>query len=344
MHIKRIYILLLPIIACLVFSCTSETPDPASGKGAQLIFSISNPSRATVVSNLNTAGSKFVVFGDRKISDDPDENPVVFLNNTTVEYFDGNWQYNNLQYWIPNQEHSFVAVYPVSIVGSDYNPQYTKSALSFTYTLPTSSANEIANNEVLDILGATHRRFYQKGDGLPVSLRFNHLMTLINISPGFNDNIMDAESYIRFHKVEFTGVRNKATFKITPAQRLSASQTDDRLIEITAHAGEAKMTIEFSEPKKITNHAENQSLFDANDAIIMLPQIFAAESDAQIILTYTVNDNPEMMTLCAPLSLLEWKSGKSYNYKFTLDRTGLISNSTTITDWEVTNVGNIDMQ
>lgn len=343
MNAKLTYVVFLSFIACLVSSCTSDTPDVVNtDNGRELSFIASGMSRASVISDINTPGSKFAVFGDMKFSGTADASPSIVFNKTEVAYIDNEWYYDDTQYWYPKHEYSFVAVFPLSVVGSETLPRYSDSSLSFTYTISASSGNEVNKNDIPDILGATHRRSYTDGASQPVSLRFSHLMSLINILPGFNDNIMDSETYIKFHKVELTGVKNKATFNILPAPILSNTQTDDRVIEMTGQDGEINLTIAFPEPKKIMNHGDNVRLFDANDAIIMLPQIFAADSGAKIVLTYTINDDPEAMTLSVPLRLREWEPGKSYNYKFTLDRTGLVSSTTTITDWEVMDVGNID--
>lgn len=332
---KHLHTYLLPFIACLVFSCVSDSPDyTAPDNETELTFTVAELSRASVTTGINTPGSKFAVYGDIKVSEASNADPTIIFNKTEVEYVGNTWSYDNTQYWFPKHDHSFVAIFPVSIVSPENDPQYSGSELSFTYTIPASSENEIAKNDVVDILGATHRRYYEPGDVvLPVSLRFSHMMTLINIGMSMNDNVMGTDAYIQLKKIEFSGLKNKATFKILPAQILSNNQTDDRLIDVIDQEGETKMTIEFAESKKIMNLAETVSLFDANDAIIMLPQEFAADSQAKIIFTYAVNDEQETAQVSCPLKLMKWESGKSYLYNFMIERTGVKFDNYEINPW-----------
>lgn len=331
---RLLYLGFLFFTACLVSSCTSDSPDVKPvDKGVELSFAVKGLTRGSVITDISTPGSKFAVFGDMKVPEATDANPVVVFNNTEVSYIGNQWIYLDAQYWVPKHEHSFVAVYPISVVGSESLLSYSRSRLSFIYAVSTTSNNQVNKADFKDIIGATHRRYYTNGDVLPVSFSFSHLMSLIDISPGFSDNMMDENAYIQFHKVELTGIKNKATFNIEPAPRSEGIQTDDRMIEVTGQEGENVLTITFADPKKIMNKVANVSLFDDNDAIIMFPQTFAVEADAAILLTYTVNDNPENITVSIPLNQTEWRTGKSYNYKCSLDRVGMIFNTTTINDW-----------
>lgn len=343
MDVKLTYLSIFFFITCLLSSCSSDAPDNVDSKGSEMSFTVSELSRATVTTTINIPGSKFAVYGDRKLSVDNNTEPSVIFNKIEVEYIDNSWSYNNPQYWFTNNEHSFVAVYPVSVLEPDNKPQYSNSKLSFTYILPTSDGNKVKPNDVIDILTATHRRLYYQGNDTPISLRFSHLLSLINIAPALDDNLMDMDAYILFHKLELTGLKTKATFNVLPAQRLSNNQTDDRVIEVTGQDGEGNMAIEFAEPKKIMNRRGNVRLFDDNDAIIMLPQTFGSDSQAEIILTYTLNNDTRQKQLSIPLDLLGWESGKSYTYRFTIDRNGPRFDTTTITSWEMLNVGNFDV-
>lgn len=335
MFSKRTYIFLLPFIACLVFSCSSDVPDNVvPEKGPELTFAVSDLTRASVTTEINSPGSKFVVYGEKKfIKGNADEESSIIFDKTEVEYVDGNWSYDNVQYWFPKHTYSFVALSPLSIVSPENNPLYSGSEFSFTYAVPVSAENEIVRNGVQDFLGATHRRYYELGDGLPVSLKFGHLMSLVNIAPAMSNNAMSSEANIQFKKIVVTGLKNKVTFKIRPASILSNNQTDDRVIEVTEQEGESKMTIEFAEPVKIMNKAGNVPLFDANDALLMLPQSFDEDSEATIIMTYTMNDDPEIWELSLPLKLLKWESGKSYTYNFTFDGKRVSVGTPSISDW-----------
>lgn len=330
---------LIPLSAgLLLFSCSSDEPATSS---CEMKFDISTVSRSAVTTADNITASPFAVFGD--MSPEGTSDRIIIYNNSPVTYINSAWATAETQYWFNHHEHSFVAIHPASVLStSDVNPQYSNSKLSFTYTLPSDPA------KTADILTATHRRKYNndvelnRANDNAVYLKFSHLMSLINLASKIEDNMMISDQYIEFRKLELSGFKTKANFNITPASILTTNQTDDRLFDINGREGEGMLAIEFSKPVKVVNDNKYVNLFDYNDAIIMLPQAFAADSDAKIILSYTINDDPTIKQVTLPLMNQLWEQGKTYTYRFTIDRTGIHFSTTSITDWDALNVGNID--
>lgn len=341
MYSKLTNLLLLIFIACLASSCNSDTPDNQEvSKGTEVTFAVSGQTRASGTVSFN----KFAVYGDIKHPDDDITNPVILFNKTVVEYINDSWSYEGTQYWLPKYEHSFVAITPLSVLEADNNPQYLNSKLSFIYTIPTTDNNKSSDpRNITDILAATHRRLYNDNDIVTTTtFQFGHIMSRINLAPALDDNVMNNDEFIAIHKIELSGLKTKAKFNIIPASRQSNSQTDDRVINVTDQELSGNFTIELPKPVKVANNRENISLFGDNDAIIMIPQTFAADSDAQFILSYTINNESAVHQIVLPLAGKQWETGKSYTYKFTFSRKGLHSESTTIADWEVLNVGNFN--
>lgn len=332
---KLTYLYFLSFVVCLLSSCTSDTPDVDPGKGAEMYFDVSDQTRAAVTTSID----EFVVYGDIKSPTNETSNSVVMFNKTKVEYKNGSWSYDDTQYWIPNYEHSFVAIHPGVIFENGNAPKYLNSELSFEYSIPAAGGILSSTSDVADILVATHRRLYKKVGSVSdlenkVTLKFGHVMSLINIAPALNDNGMSRDGYIQFHKLELSGVKSKAQFNIAPAQRQSNSQTDDMTIDVNGQE-EGNLTIVLKTPVKVGNDTKNVRLFADNDAIIMLPQAFAADSESVITLYYTTNDDTSMNEVSLPLKNLKWESGKSYMYKFTLERSGLVIDSCEINPWNV---------
>lgn len=346
--IKYIYILLFT--GFLLTSCSSEETVTTS---SEMKFGISDLTRAST-SLSNITEKPFALFGDMipsMISNKPSEKTITF-NNTSVEYNGSRWISSSVQYWANYNEHSFVAIHPLSTLsstGADAEIDYSDSRLSFTYSIPTNF------KETSDILAATHRRKYidqrefdesgntVSGTADVVYFRFGHIMSIINIAPAFDDKILTQEDYIDIIKFELTGFKNKALFSIAPAPLLTADQTDDREIEVTGQQGEGVLQYDLIVPKRIMNDGKNVNLFEINDEIIMIPQTFSADSDAKIIIYYTVSDDATIKQIILPLKNQKWETGKSYTYRFTLDRKGPHFETTTISDWDILNVGNIDM-
>lgn len=326
MYPKLIYLLISIIL--LTSSCNSDPGDDIRySTGTELTFNVSNPTRSSVTTSID----KFVVYGDMKpAASDGSSSPIVIFDKKNVEYKNGAWYYDGLQYWMPDHEHSFVAVAPESILGSGNNVRYLNSHLSFEYSIPTSG-------NVDDILIATHRRLYGNNGYGPssdsrITLTFSHLLSLINIAPAFSDNSIGSEEYILFHKLEFSGIRNRAKVDILPASRQTGSSTNDMDVDITGQEV-GDYTIVFPTPVKVKNNAENVKLFADDDAIIMLPQAFTA--DAELTLSYTINEDNTINYVSIPLKNQKCESGRSYTYKFTIERFGVILDSCEINPWNV---------
>lgn len=331
-NIKLRYPYILFLAVCLLSSCTSDTPDQHFGKSGEVSFDVSDKTRASVATNFN----EFAVFGDMKFPVNAATAPTVIFNNTKVEYTNDKWSYRSVQYWFPQHEHSFIAVSPISVFSADNPPQYLNSTLSFRYTIPTSvDGNSITSKDLMDIVVATHRRLYNPDDpNTTIILRFGHIMSLINLAPALDDNSLSRNGYIKIHKLEFSGVKIKARFDIQPASRLSGNQTDDMILNVTEKE-DGNFTIGFATPVKVENDAKNVSLFTDNDAIIMLPQVFASDSDSEIIVHYTINEDTSMQQVGLSLKNLKWDSAKSYLYRFTIEKRGIKFDKCEITPWNL---------
>lgn len=326
--------LLTYVALCLLASCAAEESDgPSTGEAME--FSVRTDARSSRADA--PAIREFAVFADMKFTQG--ETPVIIMDNVPVRYNQStdHWEYTGTQYWFPQHEHSFVAVHPTSVAAQD-GTQYTNSNLSLTYTLPSD------HKATLDLIAATHRRQYELGaPATPVMLRFGHLMSQINIAAALDDNIMAPDAYLEFHKLEMSGFRTKATFNISPASLLTSTQTDDSRIEVNGHQGDGSLTIDFTTPVRIINDHKSVNILSPNEAIIMLPCAFAADSRAKIVLTYTISEDaatPRQLTL--PLMNQSWDTGKSYTYRFTVDRKGSQFQETSIADWKVLDAGNIN--
>lgn len=326
MYHKLKYLYYLPVFAaCLLSSCNSDVPGSEDvDMGAEMSFVTDQPSRAII-----TSFDKFAVYGDMKWTVD-NSDPILVFAKTEVSFQNGSWTYDGTQYWFPDHEHSFVAVTPVTVLDNDPTSRYSASKLSFTYSLP--STDVVNNDDLADILVATHRRLYkEKEDGL-TTLKFRHIMSMVNFAPSFVDNVLSNDDYILFHRLELSGVNTKARFDIVPPPRLSNSQTDDMVFDVTPQSP-GNRTIIFKTPVMVINHAESVSLFGPDDSLIMIPQTFTADADAKINFFYSINEETTIRQASLPLNNIKWESGNSYIYKFTIERSGLILDKCEINTW-----------
>lgn len=178
---RNIYIL---IALCILAACSSDAPDDnggeSNGKEVEMLFSATDAagatSRATATTDLKTQGSAFVVYGDRESGGN------VIFNGDKVSYdaTKDEWAYANPRYWLPDQEHSFVALHPADATGIS-GTAYSGNRLSFNITLPADYRS------TPDLLVAAHRRMYEelstpfvKDPEATVRFGFNHAMSRIN--------------------------------------------------------------------------------------------------------------------------------------------------------------------
>ncbi|MDE5842953.1 MAG: fimbrillin family protein [Muribaculaceae bacterium] len=328
--------IIMLITCCMwcVTSCSSDSAyEPEADESVEMSFDVAPDSRAAT-----TLINEFSVYGDRKLQSDALD-PIVIFNKTSVVNSDGTWRYDDIQHWYSKHEHSFVAVSPSAALESDASPQYNGSGLSFAFTMPAYSGKEMQNTQdktdLYDVVAATHRRLFEKGDVVnAISLRFGHLLSMVNFAPKLDDKSIKGDDYIQFHKLEISGLKTKAKISVTPAQLSGNRQTNNRLIEFTGHDGNDKLTITFTEPKIIKN-GQQLNLFADNDALIMLPQSFEASSGATVRFTYSFKDDPDNLKQGSiSLTGQEWKTGTVYNYNFTVDKIGLNLGTATIKTWD----------
>ena len=326
---KTLLVSLLTAATCVFYACSSDAPEVTSPKNPQEVeFATADVSRA-VTTNINYIGSRFALFGDMKYSTG---SPVEIFRNVEVKYNGDAWNYAGMQYWFPNHEHSFVAIYPAEVFKNDDGARYVNSRLSFSYTIPTTDGTILDKDGTLDLLVATHRRMYNAGGDNTIFLRFGHLMSLINFAPAFSDNLLSDDAYILLHRLELLEIATQARFDILPASRQSGNQTDDMEVDVaTQETDNPAMT--FTTPVKVKNHAESTNLFVLADALIMLPQSFSAESEAKIVFYYSINDETTMRQVELPLNNQRWELNNRYTYKFTIERSGLKLDQCEINPW-----------
>lgn len=333
MNVKLTYLFIGATFICAGSSCSSGNEEPESGVEIRFSSPVASRTAQTTTSNMAARGS-FALYGDRVFKGETDDGTLMkVFENREVKYLNDSWLYDNKEYWYPSHEHSFVAIHPY---GTTTDHFYDNSRLTFTFSMPAD------RKTTPDLLLATHRRFYSIGTSLPVMFRFGHVLTLVNVAPAMDDNIMSSEDYVEFHKMVLTGFKTKATFSVFPALRQSATQTDDYEIDITNQTEEGSVTYDFNPPVRIMNRGGNVTLLKNDDAIILLPQNFASNSEAKIVLSYTIKGEPDMKEVTLELMNQKWLSGKSYSYKFTVSRTGIFFDMTTITDWDELNGGDFN--
>ena len=332
---------------CLLAACSSDAPDDnggaGNGKGVEMLFSATDAasaaSRVAATTDLCTQGSVFTVFGDRK-SGSTSVNVIFNGDNVSYDPESKEWSYANVRYWLPDEEHSFVAVHPAGATGIS-DTQYSGSTLSFNLTLPA----DYRSNP--DLLVAAHRRMYEelsspfeKDPQAYVRFSFNHVMSRIN----FKVKNEGAAQEVKIKKIELQGINRTGTFTVTPAPLSSGGdRTDDHISSWTgiANKGDLIAALDVNIPD-----TEVRDLFPDNNALFMIPQ--PDNKDVITRITYDLYDDgkkhDEDYTLIAQEPIGGWQPGKMYTY--TLDIKPLQSNvsmTLSVSDWLMGAENNVDV-
>lgn len=290
-------------------SCTShDLVEDGLGSGAEVMFVVSDLSRASVTSNISYNDSKFVIYGDMKFNDNP---KTKIFDNDIVKYQYDRWGYDSPQYWFPMHEHSFIAMHPVITDGISAK-QYSDSRLSFNYTISDNY------QEACDLMIATHRRKVDSiptsQDAAPISLKFSHILSRVNFQLT-NDAAADI---VRVEKIVMEGVNKMGSFAVAPAPLLPGSkQTDDFDFSWTGISSPgtitAKLNIDVPEN-------ETRSLFPYDNALLIVPQ--PDNTNVIVHITYTLIDagnDDVQVTATAETPIGGWQPGKLYTYSLSIE-------------------------
>lgn len=335
--------IILPMIVAAMACATSCASDPEpdaleSGEVMQFEAMEAPASRTIITKDANITKKPFMVFGEvnrtgvfyqgiqRIFTGDK-----VTYNSTTK-----NWTYDTSIYWLMGQEHSFVAVHPAYIQEIPEKIEYKDSRISFTYETPLDE--DCYYKESTDILIAAHRRIYNLDRAGAVKFRFKHILTRLDIAPALEEALMypdetdkskypdNADEYIQIHRIEIYGLRTKASFSFASDHLVpGAVQTDDWSETYDLDLNSVKpIKLEFRDDTiKVTNNNQNVSVFDDDNALLLLPQKIG--DGVYVIVYYTVNGdhtvNDLIRKITFPLSgISEWEVGKKYTYKFSFQK------------------------
>lgn len=333
--------ILLPIIAGMAYavSCSAEhdsvVSDPVTGEVVR--FDVENGTRATITSDANLSKKPFMVYGEMKSSNDKKSVLMKMFDGDVVTYNDeGEWDYDIPQYWLMGQLHSFVAVHPDrakfdGFTNLKYSPDESK--LSFTYEIPKEKNKTLDYNVATDIIVAAHRRKYNFDTPGPVKFKFKHILSRINIMPALKEILMyedekdkinrpeNKDEFIVFDSIKICcNMITKADFSFTPEEISdNENETYDLVktyeLDNSSIVEEANLT--FSTPKIVTNNGNHVNICDESDALILFPQTL---HNVTIYLYYRVNDDTPVRRIKMELYELNLEAGKSYTYKFIIDK------------------------
>ena len=176
------------------------------------------------------------------------------------------WDYKNtsdIRYWPTQGETlSFYAYAPYTKNGVAIPVAYTKGdgMIMTDYTVPADDAGQV------DLMYASALNVAKASPAVKVPLQFKHAMTQVRFKAKAKGDGVFID--VKENGIKLRNLESKGTFTLSAAGAASWSITEGNLTEYTAV---------FPETKEITN-AEAKNLYDADKALILLPQEFAAKT------------------------------------------------------------------
>lgn len=335
---RLIFFILTPVALWMLTACQSADDEPKASSH-EVVFTPEIASRATPITNNTITDSPFTVFGDMIRIDSPaDNHPIKIYNATEVRYEGGQWTYDTPAYWIPDYQHSFVALYPASASClSDFD--YSDSQLSFTYTYPLGNYKN-AN----DVLTATHRRNYFNGEAEAVRFNFGHILSNINVKVTYTDPTVPAN--LNITGITFMNIPAKATYALKPSSLSGGGQStyDTDVVGETGgwtikERGNLEIKFTGDDVKIIPNDRNAETpLFSNSDALLLLPNQALPNQESpvttQIALSYTTYEKPEgikrNVTAIIPNG---WSPGRNFVLLLTITK-GYVQFSVTVKEWK----------
>lgn len=194
---KSLYLGALALLT--LASCASEETVEAP-KGNAIDFGkafINNSTRGGEVLDMTTLKS-FNVYGYMG-----DMSGVIF-NNQLVNFAEGKWTYDAIQYWTPGQNYAFAAIAPMTGV---------------TFTAPTAfpasgEFGTIAYNTdgTKDLIYAAQYATGKESGNTPVAFTFNHLLSRVKLT--FNNTMTNPKGSMTISNVKISGVYNDGTIAL----------------------------------------------------------------------------------------------------------------------------------
>lgn len=176
------------------------------------------------------------------------------------------WDYKNtsdIRYWPTQGETlSFYAYAPYTKNGVAIPVAYTKGdgMIMTDYTVPADDAGQV------DLMYASALNVAKASPAVKVPLQFKHAMTQVRFKAKAKGDGVFID--VKENGIKLSNLKSKGTFTLSAAGAASWSITEGNLTEYTAV---------FPETKEITN-VEAKNLYDADKALILLPQEFAAKT------------------------------------------------------------------
>lgn len=287
-----------------IAGCTKTVHTPENGKHS-IGFNVQEPVKSAVTGAADIAS--FEVWG--WYGSNTERNKNVF-NGTQVNNTGSGWTYDNLQYWVPDMNYTFYAVYPFGA------GECSKDGTITVEELDCSAFGDKAVD--LMTAGAV------EGNGnTPANVVFNFVHELSKLKFRFESS----QTAVTITDIKLYGISAGGTLKKTGAgdaswvmgSTVTADNTPYKATEAVLDDGNSYTAEPFGE--------------------LLLPP-HAALAEARLSFSYYYGSNStQIKSADIPLAagtggITSWEAGKSYNYTVEIQANRDIKINVTVTDWD----------
>lgn len=288
-----------------IAGCTKTVHTPENGRHS-IGFNVQEPVKSAVTGAADIASfGVWGWYGSTKL------NKNVF-NGTRVNNTDSGWTYDNLQYWVPDMNYTFYAVYPFGV---------GECSADGTFTVKDFNCSAFGDNAVdLMTAGAV------EGSGNSpqiVAFNFSHELAKVKFTVKTADPDGVAVSLLKLYGISAKGSLTKPQKGSALWNLENAVGSDDTPYfvneEVVLNAGNSYTAEPFGE--------------------LLLPP-HAALAEARLSFSYYYGSNStQIKSADIPLAagtggITSWEAGKSYNYTVEIQANRDIKINVTVTDWD----------
>lgn len=290
-----------------IAGCAKTVHTPENGRHS-IGFNVQEPVKSAVTGAADIAS--FEVWGWYG-SNTEERNKNVF-NGTQVKKTGSVWTYDNLQYWVPDMNYIFYAVYPFGVV--ECSADGTVTVEKFDCSATGSDAVDLMTAGAVEGSGNSPQS---------VVFKFSHELAKVKFTVKTADPDGVAVSLLKLYGISAKGSLTKPQKGSALWNLENAVGSDDTPYfvkeEVVLNAGNSYTAEPFGE--------------------LLLPP-HAALAEARLSFSYYYGSNStQIKSADIPLAagtggITSWEAGKSYNYTVEIQANRDIKINVTVTDWD----------
>lgn len=288
-----------------IAGCTKTVHTPENGKHS-IGFNVQEPVKSAVTGAADIAS--FEVWG--WYGSNTERNKNVF-DGTQVKNTGSGWVYDNIQYWVPDMNYTFYAVYPFGA---------GECSAEGTITVEDLDCSAFGDNAVdLMTAGAVG------GNGNdPANVVFDFVHELSKLKFRFESS----QTEVTITDIKLYGIRAGGTLKKAQGGNASWKLWSAVTADNTPYAA-----------KEAALNAGNSYAAEPYGELLLPPH--TALTDAKLSFSYYYNwETPEnahkaeLQLAAGSTTITSWEAGKSYNYTVKIPATNDIELTVTVAGWD----------